>query len=135
MAIKTGTAAADVLNSGAASDRLNGLGGDDTLNGGGGKDTLVGGSGSNWLSGGSGNDVYIFNSAPDRITEAPGGGTDTVLSFVKYALPANVEKLILEGSKNIAGTGNAADNQLTGNFGNNRLRGLGGDDRLDGGDG
>ena len=50
-----------------------------------------------------------------------------------YTLSANVENLILTGSGNIKGTGNALDNAVTGNSGNNVLAGLAGADALDGG--
>jgi Ca2+-binding RTX toxin-like protein len=66
------------------------------------------------------------------VTETPGEGTDTVQSSIAYALGSDVENLVLIGTANISGTGNAAGNVLTGNGGNNVLAGLGGADALDG---
>jgi hypothetical protein len=137
MATKKGTAAAEVLTSGAASDRLNGLGGNDTLNGGAGNDTLDGGIGNDRLVGGTGNDLYLITatSGTDTIIEAAAGGTDTVSSSITFSLAtiAKVENLTLTGNDSINGTGNTLANALTGNSGKNKLSGLGGNDTLDGG--
>jgi VCBS repeat-containing protein len=139
MAIKTGTAASEVLNSTAVADRLLGMGGNDTLNGNGGNDTLEGGAGNDRLVGGTGNDVYIFavGGGTDTIVEVgPGGGTDTLRSAVTVAALANhVENLVLTGGAAINGTGNTSDNKITGNTGANKLSGAGGNDTLDGGGG
>jgi Ca2+-binding RTX toxin-like protein len=73
--------------------------------------------------------------AGDRITEASGGGTDTVKSAINWTLAANVEKLILTGSAAVNGTGNSGANTLTGNQAANTLSGAGGADTLAGGGG
>ena len=57
-------------------------------------------------------------------------GTDGVLSWIDYALGANVENLQLAGAGNIDGLGNELDNRMWGNDGNNVLEGAGGDDWL-----
>ncbi|MGE0388102.1 MAG: hypothetical protein AB7Q97_25535 [Gammaproteobacteria bacterium] len=54
---------------------------------------------------------------------------------VSYILAANVEKLELQGSADIDGTGNTLNNTLVGNAGNNRLDGGAGNDTLTGGAG
>jgi Ca2+-binding RTX toxin-like protein len=89
------------------------------------KDTLIGGAG---------NDTYVINRN-DVITEAAGGGTDTVRSTISYALGANLENLTLTGTAAINGTGNALNNTITGNGAINTLTGAAGNDVLNGGAG
>jgi Ca2+-binding RTX toxin-like protein len=62
-------------------------------------------------------------------------GNDTVIAAFAYTLGANLENLVLEGSDNLSGTGNALDNTLTGNAGDNLLDGKAGADTLIGGKG
>ncbi|MEK6770996.1 MAG: calcium-binding protein, partial [Pseudomonadota bacterium] len=80
----------------------------------------------------------------DTVEELADEGYDVVYSSVTFALPDNVEELILIGDAAIDATGNAADNTLGGNNASNILNALGGDDtlygwagndRLDGGTG
>jgi len=52
---------------------------------------------------------------------------------VSYTLPANVEKLLLQGTDVINGIGNVLNNQILGNVANNRLEGGKGADNLAGG--
>lgn len=117
----------------AEGDWIRGLGGHDSLAGLGGADTLDGGAGADTMDGGLGDDLFIVNSASDRVIEAPGEGMDTVRAGASFTLPDAVEALELTGSGHISGTGNAADNRILGNAGNNLLAGLGGADLLDGG--
>jgi Ca2+-binding RTX toxin-like protein len=112
-----------------------GYGGNDTVVGGDGKDTLNGGAGNDELQGGAGNDLYLVNAALDRIVELTGGGIDTASSGIAFTLPAEVENLLLTGTRNLAGTGNALANRVTGNAGANLLRGSAGNDTLAGGAG
>ena len=93
---------------------------------------LDGGAGDDGMLGGAGNDVYIVDDAGDAIFENPGEGNDAVFSTVTYALTANVETLVLQGSGNINGFGNALANSLFGNTGANRLDGGAGADQLTG---
>lgn len=88
-------------------------------------------SGANTLVGGLGNDTYIVGTG-DTAVENAGEGTDTVQSSVSWTLAANLENLVLTGSANINGTGNAAANQITGNAGQNKLIGGDGNDTLNG---
>jgi Ca2+-binding RTX toxin-like protein len=69
----------------------------------------------------------------DVVTEAAKAGTDTVESLISYVLGANLENLALQGSLDIDGTGNSADNTILGNAGNNRLDGKAGADSMAGG--
>lgn len=62
-------------------------------------------------------------------------GTDTVNSSLDYTLPDRIENLVLTGTGNLKGTGNAFANSLTGNNGNNQLDGGRGHDALAGGKG
>ncbi|HZF74673.1 MAG TPA: sialate O-acetylesterase [Acetobacteraceae bacterium] len=127
---------ANAITGNAGNNRLSGMEGNDTLIGGSGNDTLDGGTGMDSLVGGLGNDRYIVDSDGDIVVELAGGGTtDEVQAFVSYALPAEVERLLLMGSANINGTGNGLDNRITGNSGNNVLQGGGGRDTLLGGAG
>ncbi|MGH9195411.1 MAG: calcium-binding protein, partial [Acidimicrobiia bacterium] len=89
----------------------------------------------NAMLGTSGDDRFSVDHAGDTVSEAPAAGTDTIESWVSYALPSNVENLILTGPLHIDGTGNALDNVLRGNSGNNVLAGAGGYDTAYGGAG
>ena len=105
----TGNILANVITGGA---------GNDTLNGGGGSDTLIGGGG---------NDTYVVNNTGVTITEAVGGGTDTVLTLLTaYTLGANLENLTFTGTGNFIGTGNRDANVITGGAGNDTLSDGGG---------
>ena len=113
------------------------LASNDRLYGGTGNDTLDGGAGVDTLQGGAGNDIYRVDSTGDVIVETANAGTDGVESTVSFSLSAasgaNIENLILVGSSNISGTGNALANAIQGNIGNNVIQGIGGGDTLIGG--
>jgi VCBS repeat-containing protein len=96
---------------------------------------LDGGTGADQLAGGAGDDTYIVDNAGDIVTEATGEGVDTVQSGISYTLTDNVENLVLTGTEDLAGTGNALDNVITGTAGNNVLDGGAGADTLIGGAG
>lgn len=114
---------------------VGGTPGDDLLTGTAGNDTLKGGAGVDTMVGGAGDDTYEVGEAGDLVQEYAGGGNDLVNASVSYALSANVERLVLMGSANLTGTGNAGTNVLRGNSGANTLYGLGGTDTLYGGAG
>lgn len=133
--VLAGTAGNDLLTGDVGNDRLSGLAGDDTLVGNGGDDLLDGGLGADTMRGGAGNDTYLVDNVGDRVIELAGGGTDTVRAAISYALTDHVENLVLTGSANINGTGNARANQLTGNAGSNLLDGGLGADTMRGGAG
>ncbi len=114
---------------------IEGTAGDDVLTGTACNDVLDGGAGNDTMNGGLGDDTYVVNSSGDRVIEASGAGTDTVLSSVSHALASNVENLTLTGNAALNGGGNGLNNALFGNDGNNLLNGFGGHDTLYGGAG
>lgn len=136
-----GTAKADRLVGGDLNDTLEGRGGDDrlfgseasdTLLGGPGDDILVGGFGLDAMLGGPGDDHYDVEESDDQVIEAPNDGVDTVVSSLSFALPENVENMIVFG---LGGIGNELDNRITGDSGDQSLSGRAGDDTLKGGSG
>jgi serralysin len=119
------------------SDNLQGAGNDlaNILVGNAGNNILTGGAGADAMFGGAGNDVYFVDNAGDVAIENPGEGTDTVFSTAHYALSANIETLVLQGSADLQGYGNSEANRIIGNAGNNLLNGEGGADVMRGGAG
>ncbi|VUZ25596.1 Uncharacterised protein [uncultured Comamonas sp.] len=89
---------------------------------------MTGNAGNNLLRGLAGNDTYVISHAGQTVVEQAGEGVDTVQASISYTLTDNVENLVLTGSGDIDGTGNALDNVITGNAGRNVLRGLAGND-------
>lgn len=125
----------DVIRGGPGDDSLQGLGGNDSLYGEAGNDSLDGGSGADRMEGGAGDDLYYVDNSGDLVVEALNAGNDTVRASISYSLTANVERLELQGTANLNGTGNGLANTLLGNSGDNRLDGAGGNDRMEGGAG
>jgi len=131
----------DSIDGGLDSDLLDGGNGNDTLLGGQRWDTLVGGAGDDVLDGGTendrmvggtGNDTYYVDNVGDRVIENANEGIDTVYSTIDFALSADVENLILQGTA-VTGTGNGLNNRITGNSQANTLSGGNGNDTLTGG--
>jgi serralysin len=136
-----GNAAANVLDGLDGADELLGEGGDDSLDGGTGDDRLFGGAGNDTLFGnagydrmygGVGNDTYLVTDATSFAYELAGEGRDTVVASIDHQLRAEVEELVLNGTANLIGKGNASDNRIAGNDGNNRVYGYDGADTLEG---
>jgi trimeric autotransporter adhesin len=94
-----------------------------TITGNIGNNLLDGGAGADLMIGSAGNDTYFVDDAGDMITENLSEGTDAVFSTAHFALPANVETLVLQGSADLQGYGNGLVNTLYGNSGNNLLDG------------
>ncbi|MGO4726239.1 MULTISPECIES: calcium-binding protein [unclassified Inquilinus] len=135
MAIFRGTAAADRILGGAEADQILGLEGNDRLYGMAGNDVIYGGPGDDGMVGGAGDDTYDVDSTGDVAAELPGEGIDRVRASVSHHLGANIEILILTGTADLFGIGNALDNTIVGNAGANTLAGGAGDDVLIGGGG
>ncbi len=100
------------------------------LHGNTGNNLLNGGAGADIMVGGAGNDVYFVDDALDMTIENNGEGSDAVFSAVAHSLVANMETLVLQGSSDLAGTGNALNNNIHGNSGANTLNGGAGVDLL-----
>lgn len=110
--------------------------GDDVLIGDDDNNVLEGGGGADTMSGGIGHDSYTLDDIGDLVIELLDEGSDSIQTWLTYALPDHVERLELaEGAGAIDGTGNALDNILVGNTDENVLTGGGGNDTLYAGDG
>ncbi|MDX2156501.1 MAG: peroxidase family protein [Hyphomicrobiaceae bacterium] len=120
-----GDAEGDTLNS---IESLIGSSQGDVLTGNNANNILDGGLGSDTMNGGNGNDTYWVDVITDVLGDT--GGTDLIRSSITWTLAGGFENLMLEGTLNIDGTGNGADNSLIGNDGANVLSGLGGSDRM-----
>ena len=114
---------------------ITGTAGADTLTGDVGGNTLDGRPGVDTMTGRIGDDTYIVDNVGDVVNELPGGGFDTIKSGVTRTLEPDVEDLVLTGTGNVNGTGNAQNNRITGNSGDNILDGGAGADSLIGGSG
>jgi serralysin len=115
---------------GSAGDMLTGDGGANTIDGRGGADTMIG------LGG---NDTYVVDNAKDIVTEAVGGGSDTVNTSVSYTLGAGQEIEFLNSSLNLKPnapgltlTGNDFAQTITGDAGADTIDGKGGADTMTG---
>lgn len=128
----TGNAIANTLTGNDAVNNLTGGAADDTLIGGGSGDYLTGGTGADSLVGGTGDDYYYLDEAGDITVEQSAGGYDRVIATATVTLGSNIERLILDGTGGIGGTGNAEDNSILGNSAGNAINGGGGDDLIEG---
>ena len=122
-----------LVGTGAAHGRGNAL--NNTLSGNDAANLLDGAAGADMMAGGLGDDTYVVDDLGDVVTESPGGGVDTVHSLVDYSLGAEIEALLLSGTADLNGTGNALNNLLVGNIGANTLDGGAGADQMLGGAG
>ena len=100
-----------------------------------GNNLLDGGAGADAVFGGAGNDVVFVDNAGDSVFENANEGNDTVFATANFTLGDNIENLVLQGSADLQGGGNASANVIYGNTGNNLLNGGGGIDLMIGGAG
>ncbi|WAJ26899.1 calcium-binding protein [Antarcticirhabdus aurantiaca] len=85
---------------------------------------------------GMGNDTYVIDVAGTPITEAAGGGMDTVRTgLARFTLAENLENLIYTGTASFNGKGNGSVNTITGGSAADILDGGRGADILTGGAG
>lgn len=128
--------AADLITGNSGNDLLAAGSGDDTLIAGSGSDTLVGGMGVDTFEAGTGDDTFVINNIDDVIDLGNAPGDDTVESSVSYTLGQGLDTLLLTGSADLEGQGNAdASNELQANSGNDTLTAGSGSDSLFGGPG
>lgn len=106
----------------------------DRIEGGAGADSLDGGPGADTLAGGAGDDLYVVDSALDRVVELPGGGDDSIRAAVSLILPDGIEvALIAPGAIGIEVQGQGLDNEIRGEARADRILGWGGQDTIAGG--
>lgn len=123
----------EIVRGGAGNDVISSRGGSDQIFGDAGNDTLNGGTGADQMTGGIGNDTFFVDSAGDQIFETAGQGSDTVYTYVGYALPAgrHIETFAiapLAGTAAINLAGNEFAQRISGNNGINSIHGGGGND-------
>lgn len=128
--VLSGTADIDALGN-ALANELTGNDGDNRIDG---------SAGADRMAGSGGNDRYVVENVGDVVIEAVGKGNDTVFTGTDFALPANVENLVLlnggpaarakAGAPGTAGFGNGLDNRIEGNGADNVIAGSAGNDRL-----
>ena len=100
-----------------------------------GNNILDGDAGADTMSGDFGNDVYFVDNAGDLALEDANEGNDAVFSTAHLQLSTNVETLVLQGTADLQGYGNALANAIFGNTGSNLLDGGTGADSMTGGAG
>ncbi|MEZ2331148.1 calcium-binding protein [Mesorhizobium sp. RCC_202] len=103
----------------------------------GGADVFHGTIGADTMIGRGYNDTYYVNNPGDKVVELAGGGNDSVLASVSYALSAGSEiehfaTTNPSGKSPIDLTGNSFAQTIQGNAGNNVISGDGGRDVLTG---
>ncbi len=124
----------DALIGGDGDDDLAGGAGTDSLTGGNGNDVLDGGAGTDALTGGSGDDIY-YAEAADVVTEAAGGGIDTLIGAKTTIAGTEIENLVYTSATSAKIYGNNVDNVIAGGVGNDIISADNGNDTVIGGAG
>jgi serralysin len=123
-----------LIATGLGSIQAKGGSGVDVITGADGNDIIDGGFGADILAGGFGDDRFYVDDRGDKVTEATGGGADSVASTVTFSLKGgSVEGITLTGSAGVGAVGNELNNKMTGNTANNKLVAGSGNDALYGG--
>jgi|GEM_PF-4615622 len=94
-----------------------------------GADQLRDVAGGAMLQGGAGDDSYYVGDYRTTIAEGPGGGVDTLYTFLTFTLPANVENLVVLKA-GVTATGNDGNNLIIAEAAGTTLVGGKGDDIL-----
>jgi beta-glucanase (GH16 family) len=121
---ESGPESGNIKGTSAGGETIQAPAGNTAISGEGGGDTLIGSSGDN---------RFFITDRADIIREAEGGGTDTVVAYVSWALAPNVENLVVHGDFNYA-VGNSLSNLIVVD-GAQWVYGGAGDDVLVGSDG
>lgn len=124
--ILIGTAASEVLETGAGNDLIEGRGGSDLLRGGAGEDRLLGGDGFERIFGGDGDDVLDVGG---------GGGMADGEAGNDHLIGGGIYAILSGGAGDDLLEMTAGDGQAFGDSGNDTLIGGRGYDRLSGGSG
>jgi len=87
--------------------------------------------------GGPGDDKYYLYSSKNHVSENPGEGTDSIVTWMNFTLPDNFENLSVSASDTTPrfAFGNSLDNTINGGNGIQYIDGLAGNDTLRGGAG
>ena len=88
------------------------------------------------MAGGIGNDSYAIDNAGDKVTEAFGEGTDTIVTLYRQHQSRRHSECrsptLAESGAAFKGTGSGLANVIIGNSADNDLFGVGGNDTIDG---
>ena len=108
---------------GTPKNAISGTTGVNTLTGTSQNDWIDSKGGADTLTGGLGDDTYIVRDEQAQVVERLNGGIDQIRASVNYTLAGNVENLLLLGTLDYDGTGNAQANNVVGNWGDNVITG------------
>ena len=111
---------------------------DNEMTGNAGANILDGGAGADLMIGGAGDDIYFVDNTGDVVSDAPGGGYDTVFTTTNFLLNSLIERVVAldnNSPTHVTLIGNEFANEITGSGGSNLIDGGLGADLLMGGAG